>query len=194
MSDTKLTAGIETQINIRPVRSQVFLVALICLTALSLIIGAILFYFGLDSGWIFVAIGLMFFIGSLWGWKQSQSDSDLDKAISTKIDLPDGTSVSTDPRVLRSPESAQALIQVLQEVLSRRPLPEPSGLVNEQLEVIQDSLPSAKAIVDKINTETQVKTNKVLDLFNLHDEQATVLQPNSQLEEPTKEELNKFSN
>lgn len=98
-----------------------------------------------------------------------QSDVDLDESHPTQLALADGTTLSTDSRILRSPEGVKAFAQLFQNIISRRPLPEPDGLVDENAQILPDSKAEALALASQINSQTQATTNALLDALGMGD-------------------------
>jgi hypothetical protein len=162
--------------SLRPAKSQVLLVAWVVAFISLSYFGTNLLSEGNNAGWGLIALASTVFLGTLWAWNKAQSDSDLDNAHPTTFHLPDGTRISTDSRTLRSPESAINISLLLQEVLSRKPLPTPDALVNEQLLPVPNTQEQAKGLVDTINKQTQAVSNYILDQLGLSDEAASNLQ------------------
>lgn len=169
MTVSGAAAEVTASIDVRPARSQVFLVAAIILAAIAVICGAGLLALGQNGGFVFLGFATFVLVGGYWAWTRSQSDVDLHNAHPTQLTLPDGMKVTTDSRTLRSPKGVQALVQLCQEVLCRLPLPNPDGLVDSNAQVIPDSKDAALTITSKINSTTQDTTNALIDALGLTD-------------------------
>lgn len=190
MDKPNVSAELKTNISVSPERSQVLLVAFAVVLIVCLVCGTILL--GADKqieGYALLVVALVIFFGTLWSWNQSQSDSDLAAGYPTQIALPDGTSLSTDTRVLKSPLGIQSLIQVLHEATSRKPLPNPSALFDEKSGIIPNSSQKAAELVEQLNNDVQVKTNQIFEAFGLHDEEASTLQDFTDCKEPSQADL-----
>jgi hypothetical protein len=169
-------AKAEVKASLVPAKSQVLLVALVVAGIFAVCCGTYLLSKGMDAGWGLVGVAVLIFLGSLWAWNKAQSDSDLENSHPTSVKLPDGTDLTTDSRTLRSLTSTYNLARLLQELLHRKPLPTPDALVNETLEPIPNSTEQAKAVVDKINENTQTESNHILDTLGLGSKDASHLQ------------------
>lgn len=176
MTGTGAAAEVRANVNVRPSRSQVFLVASAIVAGISIICGTVLFALGKDTGWIFIILTVLVLGGAFWAWGKSQSDSDLEKAHPTQIALQDSMMLTTDSRTLRSPEGVAGLVRLLQEILCRRPLPNPDGLVDANAKIIPDSNGEAIALVRQINNETQATTDGLIDMLGLSNKSTNVTQ------------------
>jgi hypothetical protein len=169
MNSSGATAKVEANVDVRPVRSQVFLVAVVMVSAILIICSALLIGKGQSGGWVFLLLAALLLFVGYKSWEKSQVDVDLLDAHPTLISLPDGTSVSTDSRILRSPEGLRGITQLCDEVLCRQPLPAPDGLVDSSVQIIPDSKGDAQEIVNQINAATQASTNALIDALGLGD-------------------------
>lgn len=162
-------AEIKANVDVRPARSQVFLVATSVVAGIAVMCAAGLLMANQAAGWGFLAFALLLITGSFWAWLKSQSDVDLDEAHPTRIALSDGTAVTTDSRLLRSPEAIKGIARICEEIASRRPLPPPDGLVDAQGGLVPDSRAAAVAVTDQLNSSTQAATNALVDMLHLED-------------------------
>lgn len=169
-------AELKASVNVHPMGSQVFLVGLIVAGCLSMFCGAFLFSLKVAVGWVFILLAVFLFAGAGLAWKKSQSDSDLKNAHPTHFEFPDGLKVTTDSRTLRSREGVDGVIKVLQELISRKPLPDPDGLVDSKNQQIPDSQADAQILVNKINADTQAVTNSLIDAMGLSGDASKVIQ------------------
>ncbi|MGP1677063.1 MAG: hypothetical protein ACTS6J_07885 [Burkholderiales bacterium] len=173
MSGSTATAEVKATVDVRPARSQVFLVSASIVVAIAVICGALLVAAGQGGGWVFLGFGGAVLYGAFKSWTKSQSDIDLESGHPTAIALPDGTNISTDSRLLISPGGLRGLVQVIDEVLNRRQLPEPDGLVDSIANVIiADSKVAAMSIANQINSSTQSATSSLIDTLGLSGEPA----------------------
>lgn len=152
--------------DVRPARSQVVLVGLTVAAIIALLVGGTLLGLDKTSGWPFVIISAAIFASVIWCWRQSQRDTDLAQSHPTKVILADGANLSTDSRLLSSPEGLHNLSQVLNSLALRQPLPEPNGLIDPDGAQIPNSKQDAVHIVTRINAEIQ----------KLHDQTISQLQ------------------
>lgn len=169
MNSYGATAQVKANVDVRPVRSQVFLVAVVIVSAVLIICSAVLIGNGQSGGWAFLLFAAILLSIGYWSWWKAQVDVDLLDAHPTLISLPDGTSVSTDSRILRSPEGLRGITQLCDEVLCRQPLPAPDGLVDSSVRIIPNSKEEAQEIVNQINAATQASTNALIDALGLGD-------------------------
>ena len=84
--------------------------------------------------------------------------------------------ITTDSRTLRSPDSIAGFVKLLQEVLHRRPLPDPDGFVDSNAQIIPNSKGDAVALVREINNDTQATTDSLIDRLGLSDKNTHVTQ------------------
>ena len=159
------SADLSAQLRISPLKSQIFLFALSGISLAFLV--ASYFARGEPIAWAFFVGSLLTVGGGLWAWRTAQSDIDMEQSHPTVVETSTGTRVSTDTRLLRSKEGIAAITQVLDEVLHRRPLPEPSGLVDAEHAVIPNSQAAAIEMVGRVNRETQQITNSAVDQLGL---------------------------
>jgi hypothetical protein len=141
--------------DVRPVRSQVVLVGLTITAIVALLLGGVLLGLDKHSGWAFFATSVLLCGAVVWCWKQSQRDADLAQSHPTKVVLSDGANLSTDSRLLSSPEGVRNMAQMLEALALRQPLPEPAGLVGPGSTLIPGSKQEAVDAVAKINMDTQ---------------------------------------
>lgn len=167
MTSTGATAELKASVDVRPARSQVFLVAIAIVAAILIICSAFLISSENGSGWVFLIFAALLLGGEYFLWTKSQPDVDLQEAHPTCIALPDGTNLTTDSRILRSPEGLRAMVQLCNEVLCRQPLPAPDGLVDSSAQIIPDSKDAAVARTSQINSTTQSNTNALIDTLGL---------------------------
>lgn len=176
MSQQAATAEVKASIQVRPGRSQVYLVSVAVVAGISIICGTTLLAFDKPAGWGLIVLPCILLGAGFAAWRTSQSDTDLEHAHPTKFHLPDGTQVTTDSRTLRSPEGLRGLARICDEILCRKPLPKPDGLVDSNATVIPNSKDNAAALVNQINEKTQTATNNVLDALGLSDESKALVQ------------------
>ena len=172
MIDPGINAKVETSVQLNPILSQTFLVALL---AFPTICSAILF--GIDKpvgGWAFFAFAALSSIAAIWSWRSSQPDVDSAGAHPTNLALPDGTSISTDLRTIRNPQACQNFLEVINQTVNRRPLPDADGLVGADLNLLPDSKEKAQQATRQINGDTQAITNYLIDAFKLSESNDTV--------------------
>jgi hypothetical protein len=169
MNPLSASAEVKTNVQVLPTHSQVFLVAIVVLAMVLVICGTILLmYDNLDGFWL-EGFALVLLAASFWGWQKSQPDTDMHQAHPTQITLPNGTSLTTDGRILKSAEGLRGLTGIIQEMLIRQPLPEPDGLVDGNAKLIPGSAAIATELTKKINSETQSATNSLIDILGLAD-------------------------
>ena len=168
----KLSAGIEANFNLKPARSQVFLVTLVIFASISLVIGAVFLWAGQNAGWAFVVLSALSSVGALWGWNNSHQNVDLDGSLPTTLTLPDGRAISADSRTLHDPAALSGLIRLVEEVLHRKPLPIADGLIDAKGVLLPNSAAQAAIEVCRINEETQRSTNVICDTLGISDANA----------------------
>jgi hypothetical protein len=138
-------------------------------SAILIICSAVLIGNEQPGGWVFLFLAAILLLVGYVSWGKAQVDVDLLDAHPTLISLPDGTSLSTDSRILRSPEGLRGITRLCDEVLCRQPLPVPDGLVDSSIQIIPDSKREAQEIVNQINATTQASTNALIDALGLGD-------------------------
>lgn len=163
---------------VHPVRSQVVLVGLTVTAIFALLVGGSLLAMDKASGWPFVVIATLLCASIVWCWRQSHRDTDLAQAHPTKLVRSDGANLSTDSRLLTTPEGVRAVAQMLDALVLHHPLPEPSGLVGPGAVPIPNSKAQAVKLVDRINADNQISHNQRISF--LHGQ----LTPTSVTQEP----------
>lgn len=162
MSNLNANLSAATSFNVRPARSQVVLVSLTVMAIVAVLLGGILLAMDKTGGWIFVVLSAALCAAVVWCWRQSQRDTDLAQSHATQLVMADGTNISTDSRLLGSPEAFQNFAKLIAAFASLQPLPEPSGLAGPGGILIPNSQQKAIEIVDGINANTQRSHNEVL--------------------------------
>ncbi|MBI2277496.1 MAG: hypothetical protein HYU74_09110 [Dechloromonas sp.] len=167
--DTPISASAEVKasVSVTPARSQVVLVTSLAVSGLALICSAGLLYLRIDAGWAFFFAAILGGAKTLKFWEKAQSDIDLENSHPTKFELPGGGALSTDTRLLKSPEGLSALTMMIQELLARKPLPEPDGTTDNRGIVIEGSKADAVRRVENLNKQIQCATNQACDSLGL---------------------------
>jgi hypothetical protein len=165
MAGTNTSLKASASFDVRPVRSQVVLVGLTVTAIVALIVGGVLLALDKSSGWPFVLISAGLCASVVWCWRQSHRDTDLAQSHPTKVVLADGTNLSTDSRLLSSPDGVRNVAQVLEALALRQPLPEPSGMVDPGVVPIPNSKQEAVDVVAKINAENQLVHDQAIFLL-----------------------------
>lgn len=156
------SADFKAQVTVRSARSQGFLVTLGLSSLAPVFLAAGLLFVGQPFWWAFLLFAGLMLLGTGLAWMRSQSDSDLHDAPSTAIELPDGTKFTTDSRNLRS-ERAAVVIEGMLQVVTRKPLPPPSGKVDERGVPVPNSAAQAAIEVTQINAQVEHQRTEVLD-------------------------------
>lgn len=73
-----------------------------------------------------------------------------------------------------TPQSIQHVIQLIDALITRQPLPDADGLIDSHLKLIPDSKENAQAVTRQINNDTQAVTNELLDALKLSESKYTV--------------------
>ncbi|GAB5604611.1 hypothetical protein [Sideroxyarcus sp. TK5] len=167
MDNINASAQVKADVQVLPTHSQVFLVAVTVLVVIMVICAAALLAKENQSGWGFLVLASVLMATAFWAWNKSQPDTDMHQAHATQIAMQNGTSITTDSRLLKSAEGLRGLSNLIQEMLSRQPLPKPDGLVDAEAKVIPNSASQAAILADKINSETQAATNSLIDALGL---------------------------
>lgn len=151
--------------DVRPARSQVVLVGLTVASIVALLLGGMLLALDKASGWAFVGISAVLCIAIVWCWRQSHRDTDLAQAHPTKVILADGANLSTDSRLLSSPEGVRNVAQLLEALALQHPLPEPTGLAGPGGVAIPNTKQEALVVVQRINSGVQRSHDHAISLL-----------------------------
>jgi len=162
-----ISSDINAVVRVHPSKSQVFLVSLLLLAGVCFLTGFNLLVEHPGVSWIPLVIGLLLTTVAIFCWKSSQKDMDMTDSNPTTIKASDGSSISTDSRMISSPESINSLIKLYSSITSRKPLPAPNGLVNDVGDIIPDSEADAIKNVDDINALSQKIANDTIDLLGI---------------------------
>lgn len=168
-------ASIDAAFKITPNKSQVLLVALVIVALIALIGSMLMLANGIEGWQWFFGFSSILILVTLAAWLKAQYDTDLQNAHPTQLRLVDGSSFSADARALKNPNAIKQMTALINETIIRKPLPSPSGKLDESLNPIPNSEIEAKTIVDLINIDTQTATNIIVDTFKLADSQASNL-------------------
>ncbi|KRD25558.1 hypothetical protein ASE39_21780 [Acidovorax sp. Root267] len=104
------------------------------------------------SGYAMLGVTLIIAFLILYYWDKGRFDSELSNAKSTEVKSGD-ISVITDSRLFRDPRALTDIIERVNLVHSRKSLPEPSGLVGDDMNPVPNSREAAEAEVKAINIE-----------------------------------------
>lgn len=151
MSAEALAKGLT---GLKPARSQVVLLALAIGGIWLIWQGGVLLAEDKAGGWL-VGPGCLLTLAVVVGWFRSQPDVDLDRATKTQLDLPDGTLLTTDSRVLRDKGGTENLATILGALAERQTLPPPAGLIDPNGQIIPNSAEAAQVQVAAINQEVE---------------------------------------
>lgn len=167
MNGPSASAAVKADVDVKPRRSQVVLVALVVFAVISLLCAAALLAWSIAGwGW-FMGLAALSLVAVLFGWFRSQSDIDMEGSHPTSFTTPSGVTVATDSRLLRSPDGVASLIQSAEGILHRQPLPEPDGMVDKDFIPILKSKDLAVTRINEINKNTQQLTNQLCDALGL---------------------------
>jgi hypothetical protein len=153
------SAKLDAQVNLQPKASQTFLVALICLAAICVGCGTYLLDSGKSGGWFVSGLVIPIVLIGFFAWRASQSDTDLHGALPTILSSPDGSSISTDSRNMRSIVAIGGMVQLV-EARNRTLLPLADGLVLNGLPV-PNSADAASAQTAQINSAVQAQQAEI---------------------------------
>jgi hypothetical protein len=167
-----VTAKVQASFNINPNRSQTFLVSLVVLAAI--LAGGSAYLNDTPLGWAFLGLSALTFGAASLGWWKSQADVDSETAHPTSLALPQGGSISADARTIRDPLAIQHVLQMVDAMMTRQPLPDADGLIDNHLKLVPNSNEKAQAITHQINSDTQAVTNDLLDALKLSESRDTV--------------------
>lgn len=163
MEESNIRAELRTGIDLKPERSQVFVVTLALISAICLSVGFLFLWFKPEYSWVPLAIGLCIVGGSIYTWKKSHKDIDLVNATPTSIsDKRSGLDITTDTRVLAAPEIVKQLERLFSSLSHRIPLPEPDGLVDNKGSPVPGKKQEAIERVQKVNEEAADLTKKAM--------------------------------
>lgn len=156
MNSEYVSAKINADVSLSANKSQALPLALMGLSAISLV--ASLFFLAItpERCWLPVVFTIAFASVGVVLWTRSHKVSELDGGNPTEIfDSQRGLRVSTDSRALESPVAVQHLAELLSQVAHRRPLPEPDGMVDGQGNPQPQKKIEAQELVSKINVQAE---------------------------------------
>lgn len=135
---------IEAKVLLKPIKSQIFLTTLLLLSFSLTGLGVFFLWHEKQHGYLIFFSGLFFVVASLVGWFFSKENTDLDQASPTTISH-DEVQIVTDAKSIRSNGASKNIIEIFQALISRAPLPEPSGLFDKDGSIHSDSAAMKKA-------------------------------------------------
>lgn len=163
MEESNIRAELRTGIDLKPERSQVFVVTLALISAICLSVGFLFLWFKPEYSWVPLTVGLCIVAGSIYTWQESHKDIDLANATPTSIsDKRSGVDITTDTRVLAAPEIVRHLERLFSSLSHRIPLPEPDGLVDNRGSPLPGKKQEAIERVQKVNEEAADLTKKAM--------------------------------
>lgn len=131
MGAENLSANVQADIKVSATKSQALPLALVGLSALSLVAGFIFLWQQPEKCWLPILLSLVFAGSGGWLWWRSHKSSELDGGSPTEVvDASRGLRVTTDSRSLESPIAVQHLAELVSQVAHRQELPEPDGMIN----------------------------------------------------------------
>ena len=182
-----IKANIDTEVNVKPAKSQVVLVALIITSTICYVAGFMFLWYKPDISWVPLTIASLILFAVYRAWNRSQNDIDLAGSAPTQFTDAVGNSITTDTRALSSPQVVQNIEHLFSGLCHREPLPNPNGLVDNDGNPVPGSEEEAIERVRKVNETAQVITDAVAASFNENNREATYQQPN--IDEPQSEIL-----
>lgn len=156
-------ADLKAAVQITPEKSQVFVLSLVGLTAISLVAGFIFLWHKPDVCWLPFSCAGISAAMAFAAWHFSHKNVDMHGATATSVSRqPDGgLSVVADARLLNSIGGQNALAQLVSIVAYRQPLPMPSGVVDNDGRPLENSRTEAVSQVACINQEIAHATEQV---------------------------------
>jgi hypothetical protein len=180
-SDSKPSASratLDAQVNLTPVASQTFLVAVAVAGCISILCGTALILAGHDAGWILEGLAVLLICAALWAWLRSHSDVDLQTSAPTVLSLPNGAGITTDSRTLRDDGAVNALVRIF-EANQRKLLPDADAIIENGM-LVPNSGAAARARTEQINNEVQNQVKNLEVLVGEPQQGPTVLQHSSE--------------
>ena len=168
----------DTKISVNPVKSQVVLIAVLIIACVSLVTS---FSFLALEKYIPAIFPSLVGVSLLWfaikGWNKSQELIDSGEAKEMQIQTSsDSIEIRGDSKqIIANPEAIQQLVEAFGNIVNRKPLPEPDGLVDNNLQIKDNSQESAKEIIDSVNLENQKITDELLT--QMHSSSEVIHQP-----------------
>jgi hypothetical protein len=159
-ADLKADVGVQAKAE----RSQTFVLVMSVLSGASLLGGMYFLNNKPGLSWIPFLFCLVFLGVACAAWFRSHKNSDLESATpaSVKHGVDGSIEVQTDARTLFSPEALKGFGELVSMIALRRPLPPPSGKLNDDGSVIEDSQESAVQEVLKINAQAEQSARELL--------------------------------
>jgi hypothetical protein len=156
MVSENISANLKADVSLSANKSQALPLALIGLSAISLIAGFVFLAIEPGKCWLPIALAVTFCIGGAVLWWRSHKSSEFEGSSTTEIiDSERGLRVSTDSRALESPMAIQHLAGLLTQVAHRSPLPEPDGMIDMHGIPQPHRKLEAQSIVNQANSEAQ---------------------------------------
>ncbi|WP_148261964.1 hypothetical protein [Methylomonas methanica] len=144
-----------TDIQVKPSKSQVVLVSLIILSGICYMAGFLFLWENKTHAWVPLIIGTSIIIPSIFAWFKSQKDTDLENSKPTSFTDGRGNQIVTDTRALMSPEVVQNMERLFCTLTHREPLPEPDGILDKNGIPIPNTVDEARSRVDQANQQAQ---------------------------------------
>lgn len=180
MTPDYLNTGVKASVVLKPERSQVLVILLGGIAAVSVFTGFVFLWHKHDLSWVPLLSAAVFTGLSLFAWNKSHRSADMANALPTIVeDDHTGLRVSVDPRALASPESFQLVEKVFSLIAHREPLPEPDGTVGASASDNPQPEGKAEAVegVRLANEEASQLANDALVIFGGGQKVETIDQP-----------------
>lgn len=164
-SSIPFAAEVKAGVQLQPEKSQVFVLSLSALTAMSLITTFIFLWYKHDFWWMPSFFTVAFGCGSIFTWHKSHRNVDLAGSTPTTISGDgNGFQITTDSRALTPENSLHLLEKAVSILCHRQALPEPDGLVNRN----GQPDPEAKTVaIERVRQANEKAHQQAIDTVRL---------------------------
>lgn len=152
MTNMEVSADISAKLSLNPKLSQISIIISLFISAISFLSGFVFIWNG--KNWVVPClVGTLFLAVSCVGWWRSQRAIDMSNSTPTELTGINGVKILTDTRAIESNNAVNNLSKIMQIIAHRNPLPEANGLIDNNGNVIPNSVDASNQVINKINAE-----------------------------------------
>ena len=156
-----MISNIDTKLNINPSKSQIVLLGFLLLSGLSVLVGFLFIWFGIDKWWVPFTIGIPLVLLTFHGWNKSQALTDMGNSNPILVEDSQGNKITTHSAIVKQVSDIELIAQALNTFAYRKPLPTPDGMIDANFQPIENTEGNAKELVNSINSKVEQQAREL---------------------------------
>jgi len=164
MTNVEVSADISAKLSLNPKLSQISIIISLFISAISYL-SSFVFIWNAKNWIVPCLVGTLFLAVSCVGWWRSQRAIDMSNSTPTELTGINGVKIFTDTRAIESNNAVNNLSKIMQVIAHRSPLPEANGLIDNNGNVIPNSIDASNLVINKINEENSSSSETIEKLL-----------------------------